>query len=136
MVKVTIKHKVKELSWSSIFKTKELAKSWLEEQLKKPNRLPNEVDVEFESLIKDEEELKKKEVAKEIEQKLTDTIWAMLPDARLSQEGRKLFKDYRDYLKDFFELYDRKQILELKVKNFDEWRKDPPVYKLEKKVIL
>jgi hypothetical protein len=67
---------------------------------------------------------------------LTDTIWAMLADAPLSQEGRALYRKYRQYLRDVVQLWDNKQILDSKVMTFDEWRKNPPVYKPEKKVIL
>jgi hypothetical protein len=61
----------------------------------------------------------------------------MLPDARLTSQGRKKYKDYRDYLRDFFEI--RKQ-LQLKnpehVMSFDEWLKDPPKYELKIKMVL
>jgi hypothetical protein len=67
---------------------------------------------------------------------LTDTIWAMLSDAPLSQEGRALYRKYRQYLRDVVQLWDNKQILDSKVMTFDEWRENPPIYKPEKKVIL
>lgn len=67
---------------------------------------------------------------------LTDTIWSMLPDAPLSQEGKMLYRKYRQYLRDVVQLWDNKQILDSKVMTFDEWRENPPIYKIEKKVIL
>ncbi len=67
---------------------------------------------------------------------LTDTIWSMLPDAPLSQEGKMLYRKYRQYLRDVVQLWDNKQILDSKVMTFDEWRENPPIYKPEVKVIL
>ena len=67
---------------------------------------------------------------------LEDTMWAMLSDAPLSQEGKKLYREYRQYLRDVVQLWDNKQILDSKVMTFDEWRKNPPIYKVVKKVIL
>jgi hypothetical protein len=136
MYKVTITNKEKNLTWSSTFKDKDEAKIWTKEQLRKPNRALHEVDINVEKL-EDEVMLKKiKKAEKEVNRLLLETTWSMLPDARLSQEGRRLYKEYRDYLRDFFDLYNRKQILSLEVLEFEDWRKDPPVYKLEKKVIL
>ena len=68
---------------------------------------------------------------------LRDTIWSMLPDARLTSQGGKKYKEYRDYLRDFFELRERHQLKKPDhVMTFDEWLKDPPIYKLEPKMIL
>lgn len=68
---------------------------------------------------------------------LRDTIWSMLPDARLTSEGRKKYRDYRDYLRDFFDLRERKQLKDPDhVMTFEEWLEDPPRYKLEPKMIL
>lgn len=81
-----------------------------------------------------EEETKKLE--QDIKLALNETTWSMLSDAPLSQEGKKLYRDYRQYLRDIPDLWKRQQINELKVMTFDEWRKNPPIYKVEKKVIL
>lgn len=67
---------------------------------------------------------------------LDDTAWSMLADAPLSSDGRKLYQNYRQYVRDVPELWQRKQITKLKVMTFDEWRYDPPIYKIEKKLIL
>lgn len=72
----------------------------------------------------------------EIEKVLLETTWSMLADAPLSNEGKKLYRDYRQYIRDIPDLWKRKQILELKVMSFEEWRKNPPKYKVERKVIL
>ena len=96
-----------------------------------------EVDAEFKlecEKRKSEEEAKK--LDKEIKEALTDTIWSMLPDAPLSQDGKKLYREYRQYLRDIPDLWRRKQITKLEVMNFDKWRENTPVYKVEKKVIL
>ena len=68
---------------------------------------------------------------------LIDTMWSMLSDARLTGEGRKKYKDYRDYLRDFFELRERKQLKNPDhVMTFEEWIEDPPKYECKPKMIL
>lgn len=78
----------------------------------------------------------KAEIRVEADEMLLHTGWSMLSDAPLSQEGKKLYRDYRQYLRDIIDLWENKQINELKVMTFDEWRDNTPVYKVEKKVIL
>lgn len=72
----------------------------------------------------------------DIKQALDDTTWSMLPDAPLSNNGKKLYRDYRQYVRDIPELWDRQQISKFEVMSFEEWRKNPPVYKVVRKEIL
>lgn len=101
--------------------------------LDKVEKIDKQVQIDFET-NKVKEQIKKLEMT--IKTALDDTTWSMLSDAPLSQEGKKLYRDYRQYLRDIPDLWKRKQINELKVMTFDEWRKNPPVYKVEKKVII
>lgn len=95
------------------------------------------VNIKYSNNIKIQQEKRKRQSLKaEIKKKLNSTMWSMLPDAPLSQNGKKLYREYRQYLRDIPELWDNKQIKELEVMSFDEWRKDPPVYKVVKKEIL
>lgn len=89
--------------------------------------------IDYEKRLKEEDLVKIKKKARE---KLDDTTWSMLADAPLSNDGKKLYRDYRQYLRDIPDLWKRQQIKELKVMSFEDWRKDPPKYKIEKKVIL
>lgn len=77
-----------------------------------------------------------KNLAKRAWEVYQTTNWTQLPDARLSQEGRKLYREYRNYLLDIEKLWRNKQLKDFKVMTFEEWRKDPPIYKLEKEDIL
>lgn len=103
------------------------------EFLHKVELIDQDVKIEFEN-NKIQEQIDK--LKKEINDALHETTWSMLSDAPLSQEGKKLYRDYRQYLRDIPDLWKRKQINELKVMTFDEWRETPPIYKVEKKVIL
>jgi sulfatase maturation enzyme AslB (radical SAM superfamily) len=76
------------------------------------------------------------ELPAKIEEAINKSNWSMLPDAPLSQEGRKLYRDYRQYLRDIPELWERQQIKKIEVMTFEQWLKDAPKYKIEKKVIL
>jgi hypothetical protein len=68
---------------------------------------------------------------------LHETMWSMLPDARLTSQGRKKYKEYRDYLRDFFQIREQGQLKNPDhVMSFEEWLEDPPIYKLEPKMIL
>lgn len=95
------------------------------------------VDQEFKNECENRKANEKIDKVKSIiEQQLLNTTWSMLADAPLSNEGKKLYRDYRQYLRDIPDLWRRKQITELEVLNFEDWRKNPPVYKVERKVIL
>lgn len=60
---------------------------------------------------------------------LKETDWTQLVDAPLTTEEKKQWRSYRDYVRHIPKLWQRKQILELKVMTFEEWQKNPPVYK-------
>lgn len=101
--------------------------------LDRVEKIDQDVKIEFEK-NKIQEQIDR--LTKEINSALHETTWSMLSDAPLSQEGKRLYRDYRQYLRDIPDLWKRKQINELRVMTFDEWRENPPVYKVEKKVIL
>jgi hypothetical protein len=67
---------------------------------------------------------------------LKNTDWTMLADAPLSNEAKKEIRAYRQYLRDFPELWKNKQITEYRVLPFDQWQDNKPVYKVEKKNIF
>ena len=67
---------------------------------------------------------------------LNESDWIMLSDAPVSTEGRKLYREYRQYLRDLPSIWQNKQILEYKVMKFDDWKENKPIYKSEKKVII
>ena len=67
---------------------------------------------------------------------LLNTDWTQVSDAPLSSSGRQLYREYRQYLRDIPELFDRDQILELEVMDFNTWKENKPKYKVDKKLLL
>lgn len=67
---------------------------------------------------------------------LSKTDWVMLSDAPISSEGRKLYREYRQYLRDLPSIWSDGQIKEYKVMKFDEWKDNKPIYKSKFKVII
>jgi len=80
-----------------------------------------------------ESEAEARKITDERNIKLSSTDWTMLADAPLSGDNKKLYRDYRQYLRDIPDLWKREQINELKVMTFEEWQDNKPVYKVERK---
>lgn len=90
-------------------------------------------------VIQDKEELKRieqernrKEANVKRLQYLQQTDWTQLADVPLTTTQRNEYREYRQYLRDHFEVYERKQILQIQPLSFSEWQNKKPIYKVSK----
>ena len=103
--------------------------SMAEERLRAIEKADSEYKKHCLKKIEQSDALEIAEVKKTMAAVLKESDWTQLVDAPLTTDQKKQWRSYRDYVRHVPKLWKRKQILELKVMSFEEWEKNPPIYK-------
>jgi len=119
--------------WRAYFEEKKEAKEWANQQIGKPFRSFDEIEIKIVDQIDEiEAEKLKKQKEKFLEkrkQKLQETDWTQLGDCELDNKTKLEYREYRKYLRRIPELFKRGQVLKLEAMSFEDWKENKPVYK-------